>query len=144
MKIRAAAPDDVTDVYHLVCKLEELILDPDVFKKIYTHNLARNENIYLVAVNEQDEAIGFLSCHGQMLLHHCAWVFEVQEFFVDDEYRSQGTGKMLMDALETILKKNGQRNLELTSNTRRLNAHRFYEKNGFIRSHFKFTKVLSR
>lgn len=118
------------------------MFDNTVFEKYYVANLENKDNIYLIAVNETDQVIGYLSCHGQILLHHMAKVFEIQELFVKENYRSQKVGQLLIQALEEQLKKEGYRFLEVTANIKRLNTHRFYTKCGFEQTHLKFTKTL--
>ena len=55
-------------VLSVTWKNELLILKR--FKERFSENLNNRSSIYLVAVNEEDEPIGFISCHGQSLLHH--------------------------------------------------------------------------
>ena len=59
------------------------------------------------------------------------------------EHRSQGIGAQMMAFAETIALSRGARRLELTSNVAREDAHRFYARLGFARSHAGFTKKLA-
>jgi PhnO protein len=137
--IRKAVLDDTETVYRFICELKETIFDPHVFYRYYLHNLNNEKNHYLVAVTD-NEVIGFASCHGQLLLHHMGWAYEIQEFYVDKDYRSKGIGKHLLNALEHVLSKENYDVLELTSNMKRTQAHKFYLDNGFEQTHYKFTK----
>jgi PhnO protein len=141
-KIRAASFVDVDIIFSFIGHLEERSFDFDRFKEKYSDNLGRKEVIYLVAVNETDEIIGFISCHGQELLHHEGQVFEIQEMYVARNYRDKGIGKALFTALVEKLGKTDCESLEVTTNVKRTDAKRFYMKLGFVQTHLKFVKEL--
>jgi GNAT superfamily N-acetyltransferase len=56
--------------------------------------------------------------------------------------RSQGIGAEMMAHAEAIARARGARLLELTSNGKRADAHRFYERIGYEQSHKGFKKRL--
>jgi GNAT superfamily N-acetyltransferase len=56
--------------------------------------------------------------------------------------RSQGIGARMMAFAEEAARAGGARTMELTSNKRRGDAHRFYERLGFSKSHEGFKKSL--
>lgn len=142
MKVRPAVKEDCKTVYRFICELEETQFNYTLFEKYYLHNLENKDNIYLVATND-DSVVGFLSCHGQFLLHHLDKVFEIQELYVEESYRSKKAGQLLIESLEALLKEQGYRFLEVASNIKRTNAHRFYTRNGFAQTHYRFTKTLN-
>ena len=57
--------------------------------------------------------------------------------------RSTGIGARMMAFAEDQARNHGARAMELTSNKTRKDAHRFYERLGFSRSHEGFKKKLS-
>lgn len=64
------------------------------------------------------------------------------ELFVDEEFRNLKIGAALID---TALKTAGRNNceiIEVASGRRRKDAHRFYKKKNFAKTHFKLTKEL--
>jgi len=61
---------------------------------------------------------------------------------MDQTLRSQGIGAQMVAFAETEARLWGADNLQLTSNLKRLAAHRFYEKLGFAKSHAGFKKGL--
>jgi PhnO protein len=141
-KIRVASFVDVDSIFSFISHLEERTFDFNRFKDKYGDNLGREEVIYLVAVNETDEVIGFISCHGQELLHHDGQVFEIQEIYVARNYRDKGIGKALFTALVEKLEKADCESLEVTTHVKRADAKRFYLKLGFVQTHMKFVKDL--
>jgi PhnO protein len=137
--VRRAVLADADQVYTFICELEGHVLDQVIFKKYFEANLAFVNNIYLIA-GEAGQACGFLSCHGQTLLHHSGPVYEIQELFVTEGRRNNGIGELLLEHLYDELSGRDFAMLEVASNKKREGAHRFYTRNGFIPSHFKFTK----
>lgn len=67
---------------------------------------------------------------------------KVESVKVGDALRSRGIGAQMMAFAEEIARARGARLLELTSNGTRRDAHRFYERLGYERSHFGFKKKL--
>ncbi len=138
-KVRAARPEDCKSIYDFVCDLEENEFDYSTFESLYLRNISSPENIYLVSEGNGSIS-GYISCHGQVLLHHCARVFEIQELFVIQEFRNNGIGQLLVENLESRLSKLDYESLEVTANSKREKTHDFYKKMGFEFTHQKFTK----
>ena len=61
---------------------------------------------------------------------------------VEADLRSRGIGARMMAFAEAQARSRGARLLELSSNKDRGDAHRFYERLGFARSHEGFKKKL--
>ena len=139
-QIRKASKEDVSSVYHFICLLEETIFEYAGFEKIFYSNVSSKNCRYMVAVNDVNEVIGFISCHIQQLLHHGGSVAEIQELFVVKTYRKAGVGKALVNTLLEKLVQDKVTSVEVTAQTKRLKTHTFYEAAGFIYSHKKFTR----
>lgn len=93
--IRAARLSDFDSIYRFVCGLEEQEFDKETLRPMFEACLENDNHIYLIA--EVDGApLGYISCHGQVLLHHCGWVYEIQELYVKPEHRSKGVGAALV------------------------------------------------
>jgi GNAT superfamily N-acetyltransferase len=67
---------------------------------------------------------------------------KVESVKVGSALRSQGIGAALMARAEIEARRRGAHLIELTSNKVRGDAHRFYERLGFARSHEGFKKKL--
>jgi PhnO protein len=140
-RIRHAEPGDSRAVFELICDLESSSFDYPCFEKLYLGNLSNEGIIYLVS-EEEGEVTGFLSCHGQALLHHMGKVFEIQELVVKESLRNRKIGELLLRRAEELVKQGGDRFIEVATNIKREAAHRFYDKCGYARTHYKFTKDL--
>jgi len=139
LHIRTATDKDEEIIYNMICHLENKILSRESFNFVFHHNLAQQHICYLIADFDQ-EPVGMGSCHVQPLLHHVCMVAEIQEMFVKEEYRSKEIGKALVEALVFFAKSKSALQIEVTSNNVRENAHRFYQKEGFKKSHVKLVR----
>ena len=56
--------------------------------------------------------------------------------------RSAGVGKGLLNWAQTVAQQHGAEMTELSTNVKRIDAHRFYRREGYEPSHVRFTKPL--
>ena len=137
-QIRKVQNQDLNFVYKSICELENEVLDLEVFKEIFNENIANQNNLYLIAENENEE-VGFISFHTQNLLHHCGRVGEIQEFFINQNHRGKGIGKQLIEKIMQYADENKLKSIEVTTNRKRVENVIIYENLGFTLSHNKFT-----
>lgn len=139
--IRDARAADETLLYGFICELEESELPREAFGIVWKQCLADPYIKYLIA--EQDGTpVGMGSCSVRPLLHHAGLVAEIEELYVVPAGRSFGTGALLLERLVAFAEEKGAIQVEVASNKRRVQAHRFYEREGFRNSHFKLTRPL--
>ena len=141
ISVRPATFNDVGIIHDFVNSLEETILDYNRFRTIFSHNLT-NPGIHYLVAEFDGMVIGFVSCHVQYLLHHCGKVGEIQELYVKPEYRNQRVGHHLLATLNTLAVQEGLVNLEVTTNQKRQNTVRFYERELFKLTHYKLIKPI--
>ena len=137
--IRQAVESDAASIKCLLEELENRAFDQAIFMRIYMEYLRVPLTLMQVAVQNENEIVGFLSCKGQTLLHHEGLVFEIQELIVTASHQGRGVGRQLIAALKPELAQLGAKSLEVTTNKRRKEAHAFYQSVGFLNSHEKFT-----
>jgi len=138
MTIQKATQEHLDKVYNLICILENKKLDEKEFAQMYLKNLQDDSIHYYVATHD-DDVIGFASLHIQNLLHHCGKICEVQELIVSEAYQGAGIGGLLLTHMKKIATANDCMVLEVSCNRARERSHKFYEKEGLGRSHYKFT-----
>lgn len=136
--IRKTISSDLPDVYRLICELENDTFEYESFSRIFEDNL-QSENCFYLVAGIENRIVGFISLHIQRLLHHCGGVGEIQEFYIDKEYRGKGIGRHLMDEVKQYAADNQVKSLEVTSNKRRTENVQVYESLGFKLTHNKFT-----
>ena len=82
------------------------------------------------------------SVHLQFHLHHVNWIGEIQELVVMPQARGLNVGSKLLAWAEEEARQAGAEMTELSTNVKRHDAHRFYLREGYEQSHFRFTKAL--
>jgi ribosomal protein S18 acetylase RimI-like enzyme len=137
IKIRPARNHDARKIYEFLCEKEEFLFDFREFEVNYRVCIANGDNIYLVAVDEKNDATGFISCHGATVLHEGGFVYEIKELFIAKKYRKAGIGKMLLKQLQETLAKRNYQSLEISINNKRSDLIQFYKNNGFDMTHIK-------
>ncbi len=98
------------------------------------------ENRLFVAVDGNEIVGTFQLTFIPNLTGRGALRVKVESVKVKAARRSGGIGAKMMAFAEDHARTNGAAMLELTSNKTRTNAHRFYERLGFTRSHEGFKK----
>lgn len=90
-----------------------------------------------------DEAVGVVQVMVLTHFQHRGGVcVELESFHVREGLRSQGIGKTLLAAAEELARSVGAYRVQLTSNVARLDAHRFYLREGYTQGHGGFKKLL--
>ncbi len=138
INIRKTNSEDLNTIYDFICNLENEVFDYQIFEDIFEDNLQNKSYVYYVA-ESNDKVIGFISFHTQKLLHHCGVVGEIQEFYIEPNFRNQGIGKLLIEEVKTYAKTNNLKSIEVTSNKLRTENIQVYEHFGFNLTHNKFT-----
>lgn len=97
-----------------------------------------------VLVGERDgEIVGVVQVmvfpHFQ---HAGASCCELESFFVRADVRSRGVGAALLRAAEALARAAGCYRIQLTSREYRVDAHRFYRREGFEQTSLGFKKAL--
>jgi GNAT superfamily N-acetyltransferase len=87
-----------------------------------------------------DGVVGCLTTSMTLVLHRPAPVGRISLMVVDETFRSQGIGAQMVAAAERMLADKGCQLVEVTSNLRRTDAHRFWERNGYERTSARFAK----
>lgn len=139
MKIQYAKSEDADTVYSLIKMLGSDEFTHAEFLKAYSFNLTA-AHCLVATMDDKIVGVGVLSI--QYPLHHSKKIGEIVELVVDSEFRSNGVGKALIDEMTQIAMKNQCSGIEVASGQKRTLAHRFYEREGFVKTHYKLTKKL--
>ncbi|MCH8814406.1 MAG: GNAT family N-acetyltransferase [Chloroflexi bacterium] len=143
--VRPATEDDLPRIVEL---LQQLSFDdrredigpplPDVYLNAF-RQLQADPGQHLLVVEDDGRIVGSVTVIVCPNLSHkgTPWA-EVENMIVDDAARGRGHGEALIREAIEIARRAGCYKLTLTSNNKRTDAHRFYERVGFKQTHRGF------
>ncbi len=105
----------------------------------------RDANQLLLVAEHDSRVIGMLQLTFiPGLSRRGAWRANIEAVRVDDAMRGRGVGRWLMERAMDVARRRGCRLVQLTSDRRRTEAHRFYARLGFKDSHLGYKLALER
>ncbi len=142
MKIRSVTTAD----FDRICELLQQLwpgkpLDKRALKGVLTRGLRSSQDVYLCVEIENDIA-GFCSLAIRNSLWQEARIGTVAEMVVDETYRKRGIGTALLGTIIDMARQKGCTRIEVDSAFDREEAHRFYEKAGFVKRAYLFSREL--
>jgi ribosomal protein S18 acetylase RimI-like enzyme len=135
----------LTDYRKVLYFLRELWPDKKLItnelKTVYENGINNENQIYICAETE-DRMVGFCSLTIVNSFLASGKLAYIDELIVDRNFRRKGIGLLLLSEIERIAKEKYCNQIELVSAFHRENAHLFYERYGFNKEAFLFTKKL--
>lgn len=134
-------PAQLSDIHFILQCMEELeneAFDRKRFGLVF-EQAYYSEDYYPFIILSGEQPCGYLGIRIENQLHHNGKVAEILELIILPGFRNRSNGKEALDfAIHFALEQNCLL-IELASGQTRIDAHRFYEFNGFKKSHYKFT-----
>jgi len=138
---RKAILSDITDIIAMLADdplgaLREDLQHLEKYEQAY-HIINEDHNQELMVVeNERGEIIGtFHLTFLQYLTHQGSIRAQIESVRVREDYRGKGIGEKMFKWIISRAKEKGAHLVQLTSDKKRPDAIRFYEKLGFTASH---------
>ena len=139
MIVRDARPDDAPQIVTLLRYLGHPIDAQEVVENLA--RLAQLGETPLVAVDGPD-IIGLVGFHSTITVHRVTAVGRITVLVVSEAAHGRGVGRVLVESVEERLRGSGCKLIEVTSNNKRSDAHRFYEHLGYEKTSSRFMKRL--
>ena len=145
LSYRAARREDLPLIVGLIVEDSVVATDDDPADALdadYTAALAAidaDPNQEMIVVEMDGAAIGcFQLSYIPGLMRRGMWRGQIELVHVSDTMRNRGIGAEMMRWALQRCRERGCGMVQLTSNKRRTDAHRFYERLGFLKSHEGF------
>jgi N-acetylglutamate synthase-like GNAT family acetyltransferase len=135
--LREAVAADAEHIAALIDQLGYPVSAEDVAERL---NLIEAIGQKVLVAELDGRAIGCLSTSTMTVLHRPAPVGRISMMVIAEDLRGQGIGAKLVAAAERTLRDKGCQLVEVTSNLRRTDAHRFWERIGYDRTSVRFAK----
>lgn len=102
--------------------------------EIFLHIDSDDLHSTLLALDDDGDAVGVLTIVESIALYAGGRIGVVNELYVTPEYRSEGVGKLLLDAAKELAEQRGWARIEVTTpGDDYPKTLRFYEREGFMR-----------
>lgn len=142
MEIRKIKMEDFDGVFELLNELYENKIEYAIFAQKYKESL-EDSNFYGIVAIEENKVVGVLISRVINRLAKKKNILFIDDLIVNEKCRNTGIGKKLIQTATDYAISVDCGTLELTSMLQNVNAHRFYENNGFEKRQYKFKKTLN-
>lgn len=132
IKIRSGLISDTDSIVNLMFQLGYPISYDDMRQIITTY--LTNDDYYIFVVTADEKPIGTVSMITNNYFHQVGKFAILSSLVIDQKYRANGIGNLLLDYVETYAKQNHCISIELKSGIRRIKdgTHNFYKKRGYL------------
>lgn len=117
--------------------------DTETFIKEKIVKLLIHPDEELLVYEDDGRVIAFISMHFIPQLAVKGDFARISYFTVDKTIRNKGIGRMIEDFCTDLAKKRNCDRIEVHCHSRRLDAHRFYSRQGFTESPKYFMKMIN-
>lgn len=144
LTIRMAAITDAGAIAALLVQLGYPCTAEQAARRITLVNADTEQAIFVAvqASNKTEICVGFAAVASLYSFHLGAKLCRLSSLVVDQETRSMGIGKQLLERAESWARTNHCHCIELASNMKRSDAHRFYQRENYQGSALRFVKHL--
>ncbi|MBK8398827.1 MAG: GNAT family N-acetyltransferase [Leptospiraceae bacterium] len=136
IKINQSNVELVFPLFAKYRKFYEVESHPINEQEFLKRRIEKNESKIFI-VQSGEESIGFTQLYPSFSSLSLKSVWILNDLYVEEQYRKQGVGKMLLDAAKNFAIQTKSKGLTLTTGIENTVAQSLYEKYGFIRNdHF--------
>ena len=135
--VRSAELTDCAAIAELLLQLGYTIDSDEIRKKI----AVRSDLDHVLVAELNKQVVGSISLHAFSLFHVKGNMGRITSLVVDEIHRGEKIGVSLLHAAEQWFYDKECVKFEVTSGYKRLDAHRFYEKNGYALDSQRFSKI---
>ena len=138
MQIREMNLKELDTIYELLVQLRPELSFKEFDDLVYD---MRHMEYKMIGMLQRGELVTFAGVAVQTNFYHKRHLF-VFDLVTDEKHRNRGYGKEMLEYLESYAKTAMCEKIVLSSGLQREDAHRFYEKNDFVKKSFIFVKAL--
>ncbi len=141
MVFREFDRDDICGICELINReLGYNVAEKDLALRI--KQMQDDKNYCIFVAENNNEVIAFIGVHIGLAFEYSGKIARIIAFAVKKEYQRQGVGTKLLQTTESYLNENHVELIAVNSGIHRVEAHRFYEKQGFYKKGHSFAKTI--
>jgi GNAT superfamily N-acetyltransferase len=135
-----AAVEDAEGILSLIMQLDKSINLGILIKNL--EDKLHDDKYFVFVAKIESKVIAFAELHFMHFVYEEKPRARLSSYCVDAAYRNKNIGSGFLGIMEEFCKQHNIFRVELTSNLRRMDAHRFYEANGYSFVSKAFHKTL--
>lgn len=117
--------------------------DCDFYSLSKRLNLMKKQgNYYIFCAFVDNNLVGFVGTVQEIAFELDRDYLRIIGIAVSKSFQCNGVGTLLLKYIESFAKEKGFSVVALNSGLQRFDAHKFYEKNGFVKKSYGFTKTV--
>jgi N-acetylglutamate synthase-like GNAT family acetyltransferase len=132
MKIRPAQLTDKNAIIELLSQMDYPNTESFIEQKLIY--LLNDKSEFIAVMEDEEKVIAFISIHIIPQIATPGDFARISYLSVNNNYRSKGIGKLMEEYCVQVAKENNCQMIELHSNARRTEAHKFYFRQGYKES----------
>jgi len=129
--IREVKKNDYPAIADLSCQLEHDMTKEEAKERI--NNVIKDPTQTIFIAESRKEILGYVNVVARYELLSGVQS-RIEGLVVDQKARGLGLGKLLMKKAEDWGKEMGSKTMKLVSNSKRIDAHKFYEHIGYLKT----------
>lgn len=139
--IRKAKMDDAKAIAELSLQMDHDMTEAEALERLTNILEDKKQTLLVAEVDGKVQGYNSVSANYELLNGVQA---RIEGLVVNESIRGLGLGRKLMEKAEEWAKEQGSKSMKLASNSKRIEAHKFYEKIGYTRAKEQaaFKKVL--
>jgi aminoglycoside 6'-N-acetyltransferase I len=137
---RSATAEDAARLVALFAQLGYDIAAESVATRLAA--LASDGQSHCLVATDGASIVGVVTLYVVPVVHRTGGWCRITALIVDEQARGRGVGQTLMAAAEEVAVAAGCLRIEATSAVQRDDAHRFYDRLGYVRPALHFLKAL--
>ncbi len=141
ISVRDAVPADAEALARL-CRQLGYPTAADVMPRRLA-KLASDSNARAIVAASEELVVGLATVHVRYTLNHEAPIAQLTLLVVDEQQRTRGIGRSLVEAAEQWARSRGAKRIVVTTAVHRTDAHLFYEKLQFTHTGRRYGKDFS-
>ncbi len=144
INVREAGPADADEIIRLFTQLGHPQPDGSAASRLAAF-YAAGDRVFVAESSpptQERKLLGAATLHITPEIHRAGPIGRMTAVVVDEPARGRGIGGLLVAAAEKYFADRGCAMVEVTSNKKRVDAHRFYEQLGYTGTSFRFAKTL--
>jgi len=138
MKVRKALLTDAESVSKLLGQLGYQTSPKLIRNKLEALEFSACDTVLLA--QDGKDIIGVISLHVLELFHQPGRLGRITSLVIDDDFRGKGVGAMLVSAADAFFFEQLCVRAEVTSSDHRIQAHIFYQQQGYVVDERRFVK----